>query len=136
MAWSKRMVNNQTSQYELLIKNFYLSPLGIFQYVRVILQYSLPLDHSVSMKQLLMMRTLWTLVEQPWSMLCGDGQHATSSWRGWWGGTEVGGGEWRDEGSLTIHSCIRWLMPHQIVSLILKAYSKWACMTSQIYVCV
>ena len=41
------MVNNQTSQYKLLNKKNYLSCLGIFQYVRVILQYSLPLYHPV-----------------------------------------------------------------------------------------
>ena len=42
------MVNNQTSQNELLNKNKnYLSCLGIFPYVRVILQYSIPLDHPV-----------------------------------------------------------------------------------------
>ena len=41
------MVNNQTSQYELLNNTFYLSPLGIFQYVRDILQNSLPADHPV-----------------------------------------------------------------------------------------
>ena len=47
LAQSKRMVNNQTSQYELLNKNIKSSRLGIFQYVRVILQDSLPLDHPV-----------------------------------------------------------------------------------------
>ena len=42
------MVNDQTSQYELLNKKINLSRLGIYQYVRVILQYSLPLDHPVA----------------------------------------------------------------------------------------
>ena len=41
------MVNNQTSQYELLISIFHLSRLGIFQCVRAILQLSLPIDHPV-----------------------------------------------------------------------------------------
>ena len=44
------MVNNQTSQYELLNKKNNLTCLGIFQYVRVILQYSIPLDHPVVKK--------------------------------------------------------------------------------------
>ena len=47
LAQSKIMVNNQTSQYELLIFTFYLSRLGIFQCVREILQLSLPIDHPV-----------------------------------------------------------------------------------------
>ena len=42
------MVNNQTSQYKLLFKFFYLSCGGIFQYVRAILQLSLPIDHPVA----------------------------------------------------------------------------------------
>ena len=46
MAQSERIVNNQTSQYELLKKK-YGSHWGIFQCVRVILQYSLPWDHPV-----------------------------------------------------------------------------------------
>ena len=41
------MVNYQASQYVLLNLIFYMSCLGIFQYVRIILQYSLPLDHPV-----------------------------------------------------------------------------------------
>ena len=49
MAQSKIMVNNQTSQYELLnIFLFYLSYFGIFQYVREILEMSLPIDHPVA----------------------------------------------------------------------------------------
>ena len=47
MAQSKRMVNNQTSQHELLNPNKYLSRLGIFQCVREILKLSLPIDHPV-----------------------------------------------------------------------------------------
>ena len=47
MAQRKRMVNNQTSQHELLISISYLSRLGIFQCVRAILQLSLPIDHPV-----------------------------------------------------------------------------------------
>ena len=46
----KIMVNNQTSQYKLLNNKKYLSHLDIFPHVRVILQYSLPLDHPVVMK--------------------------------------------------------------------------------------
>ena len=42
------MVNNQTSQYELLDKKIYLSRLGIFQCIREILQLSLPIDHPVA----------------------------------------------------------------------------------------
>ena len=41
------MVNNQTSQYKLFYKFFYLSGWGIFQYVRAIIQLSLPIDHPV-----------------------------------------------------------------------------------------
>ena len=41
------MVNNQTSQYELMDLNSYLSCLGVFQHVREILQMSLSLDHPV-----------------------------------------------------------------------------------------
>ena len=42
------MINNQTSQYELLNTIFYLSRLGIFQYVRDILQFTVSLDHPVT----------------------------------------------------------------------------------------
>ena len=41
------MVNNQTSQYALLNLFCYLSRLGIFQYVRDILQFTVSLDHPV-----------------------------------------------------------------------------------------
>ena len=41
------MVNNQTSQYELLNNFFSLFRLGIFQYVRDILQLTVLLDHPV-----------------------------------------------------------------------------------------
>ena len=41
------MVNNQTSQYELMNKKIKKSRLGIFQRVREILQLSLPIDHPV-----------------------------------------------------------------------------------------
>ena len=41
------MVNQQTSKYVLLNYFFYISCLGIFQYVRDILQNSLPTDHPV-----------------------------------------------------------------------------------------
>ena len=41
------MVNYQTSQYYLLNKFFYLSSLGVFQYVRDILQFTVSLDHPV-----------------------------------------------------------------------------------------
>ena len=47
MAKSKIMVNNQTSQYELLNKEIYLSHLGIFQCIKEILRLSLPIDHHV-----------------------------------------------------------------------------------------
>ena len=47
MAQSKIMVNKQTSQYELLNKTNYLSHLGIFQYVRDILQVAVSIDHPV-----------------------------------------------------------------------------------------
>ena len=47
-AQRKRIVNDQTSAQELLNEIMYLSRLGIFQYVRVKLQYSLPLDHPVT----------------------------------------------------------------------------------------
>ena len=47
LAQSKRMVNNQTSQKEPLNIFFYLSNFGIVQYVREILQFSLPTDHPV-----------------------------------------------------------------------------------------
>ena len=40
------MVKNQTAQYELLNKKKDVSRLGIFQYIRVILQYP-PLDHAL-----------------------------------------------------------------------------------------
>ena len=48
MAQSKRKVNNQTSQYELLNWCFYVFHFGIFQYVRKISQLSLPIDHPVT----------------------------------------------------------------------------------------
>ena len=51
LAQSKRMVNNQTSQYELLILIFYLSHWGIFQYIREKLQVTVFLDHPVSKKR-------------------------------------------------------------------------------------
>ena len=51
MAQSKRMVNNQTSQHELLIQKKYFSRLGTFQCVREILQLSLPIDHPVGQVQ-------------------------------------------------------------------------------------
>ena len=41
------MVNYQTSQYELLNLFCYLSRLGVFQYVRNILQFTVSLDHPV-----------------------------------------------------------------------------------------
>ena len=41
------MVNYQTSQYVLLNFILFLSCLGVFQYVREILQNSLPIDHPV-----------------------------------------------------------------------------------------
>ena len=44
---TKIIINSQTFQYEHLKTNFNLSCLGIFQYVRVILQVSLSLDHPV-----------------------------------------------------------------------------------------
>ena len=47
MAQSKRMVNNQTFQYELLNKKIYYSCVAIFQCVREKLQVSLPIDHPV-----------------------------------------------------------------------------------------
>ena len=47
LAQRKIMVNNQTSQYKLLNNKNYVSHLGIFQHIRVVLQYSLPLDHPV-----------------------------------------------------------------------------------------
>ena len=41
------MVNNQTSQYKLLNFIFYMSCLGVFQYVRDILQVTVLIDHPV-----------------------------------------------------------------------------------------
>ena len=49
MAQSKRMVNKQTSQHELINPKQYLSRLGFFQCVRDILQLSLSIDHPVIM---------------------------------------------------------------------------------------
>ena len=46
------MVSNQTSQYGLLKKN-YLSAWGIFQYIRAILQFLLPMDHPVAIRAVL-----------------------------------------------------------------------------------
>ena len=42
------MVNYQTSQYELLNLFCYLSRLGVFQYVRDILQFTVSLDYPVA----------------------------------------------------------------------------------------
>ena len=47
MAQSQIKVNFQTSQYELLNLFCYLSRLGVFQYVREILQFTVSLDHPV-----------------------------------------------------------------------------------------
>ena len=47
MAKINIMVNNKTSQHELLNPKKYLPRLGIFQCVREILQWSLPIDHPV-----------------------------------------------------------------------------------------
>ena len=41
------MVNYQTSQYELLNLLFFWSRLGVFQYIRDILQVTVSLDHPV-----------------------------------------------------------------------------------------
>ena len=41
------MVNYQTSQYEIVNLLFYCYRLGIFQYVRDILQVKVSLDHPV-----------------------------------------------------------------------------------------
>ena len=47
MAKINIMVNDKTSQHELLNPKTYSSRLGIFQCVREILQWSLPIDHPV-----------------------------------------------------------------------------------------
>ena len=43
------MVNYQTSQYGLIKLLFYLSRLGVFQYVRDILQVIVSIDHPVTL---------------------------------------------------------------------------------------
>ena len=53
------MVNNQTSQYKLLYNFFYLSGWGIFQYVRAILQLSLPIDHPYLLFRPAILSTLY-----------------------------------------------------------------------------
>ena len=52
------MVNNQTSQYKLLYNFFLFVRLSIFQYVRAILQLSLPRDHQPAIDQLVDIKAL------------------------------------------------------------------------------
>ena len=49
-AQSKSMVNYQTSQYYLLLLFF----LGVFQYVKDILQFTVSLDHPVGIRLILL----------------------------------------------------------------------------------
>ena len=63
LAKSKRMVNNQTSQYELFDLFSYLSCLGVFQDVRDILQLSLSLDHPVVLPSCHLSATLHSPLE-------------------------------------------------------------------------